>query len=187
MRVDHILHFLACWIGVTALTPLFGVEAAVGLTILAALSKEIVWDFLLGRGDPLFMDMVASLLGAGFAVLWWSPFVLLGLWLFWSLYVYTMGLYRAFLLKRLKGLSLVMATPVVVISFVLDFIAQMTVFSALFLDPPRDWLVTYRLRRYMVGPDGWRKRLANYLCHHLLDPFDPTGAHCDSSDPALKN
>ena len=182
MKVDHILHFLACWIGVTALTPLLGIESAVVLTIALALAKEIVWDFLLERGDPLFMDMVACLLGVAFAMLWWSPYLLLGLWLFWNLYVYTMGLYRAFLLKRLKGLSLVMASPVVFVAFVLDFIAQMTVFSILFLDIPRDWLVTNRLRRYMTGPGGWRKRLADYLCHHLLDPFDPTGAHCDENN-----
>jgi hypothetical protein len=185
MRVDHILHFLACWISVTVLTPLLGVDSAVGLTIIAALGKEIVWDWLMKKGTPEFSDMAANLLGVAFAMLWWSAYLLLALWVFWCLYIFMMGIYRAFLQRRLKGLSLVMSSPVLAVAFVLDFLAQMTVFSVLFLDHPRDWLVTNRLRRYMAGPDGWRKRLADYLCHHLLDPFDPTGGHCDSETPQL--
>ena len=185
MRIDHILHFLACWISVTVLEPFVGQVAAVGITITLALAKEIIWDLFMEKGTPDFTDMVANLLGVAFAMLWWSAYLLLGLWVFWSLYVYMMGVYRAFLQRRLKGLSLLMAAPVLAVAFVLDFLAQVTVFSVLFGDPPRHWLVTDRLRAYMAGPDGWRKRLADYLCHHLLDPFDPTGAHCDSETPQL--
>lgn len=113
---------------------------------------------------------------------------LAALWIFWLLYVFTMGLYRAFLMGRLKGLSLVMCAPVVAVAFTLDLLMQFTVFAVVFADVPRDWLVTHRLRRYMreLPPDHWRRRWADYLCHHLLDPFDPTGAHCDSDPPALK-
>lgn len=112
--------------------------------------------------------------------------VLLAMWVFWCGYVFTMGLYRAKLQGRLKGLSLVLASPVVAVAFTLDFVAQMTVFTVVFMDPPRHWLVTNRLRAYMRGPDGWRRQWADRLCHHLLDPFDPTGSHCDSDEPALK-
>ena len=113
---------------------------------------------------------------------------LAALWVFWLLYVFTMGLYRAFLMGRLKGLSLVMCSPVVVFAFAVDLVMQFTVFSAVFAEVPRDWLVTHRLRRYMreLPPTHWRRRWADYLCKHLLDPFDPTGAHCDSEPPALK-
>lgn len=113
---------------------------------------------------------------------------LAALWVFWLLYVFTMGLYRAFLMGRLKGLSLVMCAPVVAVAFTLDLLMQFTVFAVVFADIPRDWLVTQRLRRYMrdLPPEHWRRRWADYLCRHLLDPFDPTGAHCDSEPPALK-
>lgn len=107
------------------------------------------------------------------------------LWVFWALYVYMMGVYRAFLSGRLKGLNLVMSSPILAVAFVVDFLMQITVFSVVFLELPRHWLVTNRLRAYMAGPDGWRKRWANHLCHYLLDPFDPTGAHCDSDPPRL--
>lgn len=113
---------------------------------------------------------------------------LAALWVFWLLYVFTMGLYRAFLMGRLKGLSLVMCAPVVAVAFVVDLLMQFTIFAIVFADIPRDWLVTHRLRRYMreLPATHWRYRWADYLCHHLLDPFDPTGAHCDSDKPALK-
>ena len=111
---------------------------------------------------------------------------LAGLWVFWILYVFTMGLYRAFLTGRLKGLSLFMCSPFVVVAFALDVVMQVTVFSVVFIDPPKHWLVTHRLRAYMLGPDTWRRRWADYLCRHLLDPFDPTGAHCDSDEPQLR-
>ena len=114
--------------------------------------------------------------------------ILAALWAFWCLYVFTMGLYRAFLLGRLKGLSLVLSAPVVAVAFAIDLLMQITLFAVVFLDWPRDWLVTHRLRRYMreLPPEHWRHRWASYLCHHLLDPFDPTGAHCDSDAPAYQ-
>jgi hypothetical protein len=106
-------------------------------------------------------------------------FILASLWLFWLLYVFTMGLYRAKLSGRLKGFPLLLASPVVALAFLLDFIFQMTVFTVVFWELPREWLVTSRLRRYLRDPGGWRHRWADYFCHHLLDPYDPTGEHCD--------
>lgn len=113
---------------------------------------------------------------------------LAALWVFWLLYVFTMGVYRAFLTGRLKGLSLLMCSPVVAGAFLVDLLMQFTVFAVVFAEVPREWLVTHRLRRYMreLPPEHWRRRWADYLCHHLLDPFDPTGAHCDSDPPTLK-
>jgi hypothetical protein len=111
--------------------------------------------------------------------------VLLALWVFWALFVFMMGVYRAHLLGRLKGLSLVMASPFLAVAFIVDFVMQITVFTVVFAELPRDWLVTHRLRRYMRANHGWRKKWANSLCKHLLDPFDPTGAHCDSDPPKL--
>ncbi len=112
---------------------------------------------------------------------------LAAMWAFWALYVFTMGLYRAFLKRRLRGLSLIMCSPVVALAFALDVVMQLTVFTIVFLELPRDPLVTYRLRRYMreLPPEHWRRRWTDYLCKHLLDPFDPTGSHCDSDTPQL--
>lgn len=45
--------------------------------------------------------------------------------------------------------------------------------SPLFLDLPRDWLLTGRLQRYVNGKDGWRRRLALAIDADKLEPFDP--------------
>jgi hypothetical protein len=111
--------------------------------------------------------------------------VLLALWVFWALYIFMMGVYRGFLAGRLKGLSLIMATPILAVAFAVDFIMQMTVFTVVFRELPRHWLVTNRLRAYIKKGEGWRYVWASKLCHYLLDPFDPTGAHCDSDPSAI--
>lgn len=113
-------------------------------------------------------------------------YTLLALWVFWCLYVFTMGLYRSFLAGRLKGLPLIMAAPLTAVAFVVDVIMQMTIATIVFAELPRHWLVTHRLRAYLLQGSGWRYDWASYLCKHLLDPFDPTGAHCDSEPPVLK-
>jgi hypothetical protein len=115
--------------------------------------------------------------------------ILLGsLWGFWALFIFMMGVYRAFLKKRLKGLSLILSIPFLVVAFLVDFLMQMTVFSVLFWDWPKHWLVTHRLRFYKktLPKTTRRYRFADYLCKHLLDPFDPTGEHCDEDPPIIK-
>ncbi len=128
------------------------------------------------------------------------------LWLFWHGYIHAMGLYRAKLQGRLVGLPLVLSVPVIVVTFALDVLIQFTVASLVFWEwptgiklgkreykgvslpwPEGDWFVTHRLRRYIAaGPDlGWRYKVAHVICYRLTDPFDPTGAHCDSEEPRL--
>lgn len=127
-------------------------------------------------------------------------------WLFWHGYIHAMGLYRAKLQGRLVGLPLVLSVPVIVVTFALDVLIQFTVASLVFWEwptgiklgkreykgvslpwPEGDWFVTHRLRRYIAaGPDlGWRYKVAHVICYRLTDPFDPTGAHCDSEEPRL--
>lgn len=138
-------------------------------------------------------------------------YTVLALLVFWHGFIHAMGLYRAKLQGRLVGLSLIMAVPVVVVTFVLDVLIQFTIASLVFWQWPKglgferrevvidwaaipvpwpvgDWFVTHRLRRYITGGDaiGWRYRWAFSICHYLADPFDPTGAHCDSDAPVLK-
>lgn len=127
-------------------------------------------------------------------------------WVFWHGYIHAMGLYRARLQGRLVGLPLVLSVPVIAVTFLLDVLIQFTVASLVFWQwptgiklgrheykgvslpwPEGDWFVTHRLRRYIAaGPDlGWRYKVAHVICYRLTDPFDPTGAHCDSDEPRL--
>lgn len=106
-------------------------------------------------------------------------FILLYIYLLWALYVLVMGFYRAKLSGRLNGLNLVLAYPIYLFGLVVDAISQFTLASFIFLELPKrgEWLVTSRLKRHMAGY-GWRRRLAKYICDHILDPFDPKGDHC---------
>ena len=115
-------------------------------------------------------------------------YTLLLLWAFYLLYVLMMGAYRAFLRKKLQGLSLILLAPALGLAFVLDVLVQFTIASLVFWEIPRkgEWFVTHRLRTYIRQGEGWRWRIADVLCRRMLDPFDPTGAHCDDAPPVLK-
>jgi len=100
------------------------------------------------------------------------------LWLFWATYVLIMGFYRAHLNGTLRGVSLVLAVPFIIVGLVVDIVINITLASILFAQFPREWLVTTRLKRYVAAGDGWRSRAANAICNRLLDIFDPSGNHC---------
>lgn len=101
-------------------------------------------------------------------------------YVFWLLYVLVMGLYRASLDGKLTGLTLWLAYPIVLFAIAVDLIANWTIACVVFAELPNSFLelVTGRLSRYIDGPDGWRKDRATWVCHTLLDLFDPTGKHC---------
>ena len=68
------------------------------------------------------------------------------------------------------------------------YITLNLVFGTLFfLDLPRELEFTKRCQRYLRGREQWPKWgwllryriwLAESVCKHLLDPFDPRGKHC---------
>lgn len=60
----------------------------------------------------------------------------------------------------------------------LDFLYNITVLSILFLELPREFLITQRVTRHKLHGKGWRKEYAEWFCVNLLDPFDPDGCHC---------
>lgn len=99
---------------------------------------------------------------------------------FFYLYVLVMGFYRASLAGRLTGFVKWLAYPAVLIAIAVDLFANWTVASVMFWERPTGplELVTYRLSRYIDGPEGWRKDRATWVCHTLLDLFDPSGKHC---------
>lgn len=105
-------------------------------------------------------------------------YITLAIWGFWGLYVLVMGLYRAHLQKRLSYAVYICGFPFLLIGLAVDVLMNMTVASFIFLDVPKQWLVTTRLARYVSKGTGWRYRIANWICNTLLDVFDPSGNHC---------
>lgn len=109
----------------------------------------------------------------------YALYTLAFLWAFWTVYVLVMGIYRAHLAKRLGRVTYALGLPWVVLGYAMDVLAQYTVATLFFLDLPRrgEHLVTDRLIRYSAG-NGWRRAKADWICTHLLDPFDPSDNHC---------
>ena len=90
-----------------------------------------------------------------------------------------MGLYRLHLKGDLNGLNKLLAYPVVIIGLLIDVIVNWTIAIVLFMDFPKEYLVTQRLIRYKNTESlCWRGRMATYICDSILDVFDPRSNHC---------
>lgn len=98
----------------------------------------------------------------------------------WILYIIVMGLYRAKLAGRLSPSAAVLGAPFLLIGYVVDVLTNLTVAPFVFLEFPRETLVTTRLTRHLRSGSGWRYRFAKAICNSLLDPFDPRGVHCNA-------
>lgn len=73
--------------------------------------------------------------------------VLAYLYGFWLLYVLIMGFYRAYLSKRLTKPALVLASPALIVGYLVDLFANWTIATVWFMEFPRRplELVTDRL------------------------------------------
>lgn len=98
------------------------------------------------------------------------------LYLCWVLYLAIMSLYRAERMGTLTPAARRLGWPLLAFGYLVDFVSNMAV-TVLFLDLPREPLVTGRLQRYADGPDCWRRRLGLWFARNLLNPFDPKGYH----------
>lgn len=105
-------------------------------------------------------------------------YALLSVYALWVFYLAVMHLKRARDNGTLSRPALYLGYPVLLVGYLLDVFVQVVVASILFLDIPREWTLTGRLKRYIAGPEGWRETVAVWMCLHLLDQFDPDGRHC---------
>lgn len=120
------------------------------------------------------MSAVFSLLGIALKV------IALGLASFavlWVLYLAVMNLQRARDTGTLSPAARFLGMALLYIGLVVDFLVNVGPVSVLFLELPRECLVTQRLTRHANVADGWRKHLALWFAKNLLDPFDPSGQH----------
>jgi len=95
-------------------------------------------------------------------------------------YLAVTSLWAAKQAHRLNRPLLVLGWPLVIVGGLLDAALNIAS-SAPFLDVPREVFLTQRCGRYIAGPDGWRRRLALWICRTLLDPFQ-VGGHCNGSE-----
>lgn len=127
------------------------------VAIAAALFEFVSWLSLLAALPALFLFDTARV---------------------WVLYLAIMNLSQARDSGQLSPTAYQVGKWIFAFGLLDDFLYNVTWASIAFLDPPREWLVTARLERYIRLPAGWRKALAARFCSELLDAFDPFGCHC---------
>lgn len=121
------------------------------------------------------------------------PFYAIGsVYMLWILYLAIMNLQRARDAGTMSMTAKAFAIPIVAIGGILDIAVNLTVGSALFMEPPklpayttiskfvRDLTLSARLNYYWNDDEAdtsWRKRLAGWLARNFLNTYDPDGQH----------
>jgi len=97
--------------------------------------------------------------------------------LVWIFYLAVMNLKRN--KEHLTLLAKCFAYPMLWVGMVGDMLFNFFWGSILFLEFPRELLMTTRLHRHLRDhKKDWRDRNANWFCRHFLNSFDPDGKHC---------
>lgn len=105
-------------------------------------------------------------------------YILLDLWLFFIIYVASMGMVRAHKEDKLNVLLWILCLPFVALSWLIDVLHNMTLFTVIFLEVPKELTVTDRLKRHSKQKT-FRGKLSNWIADTLLNPFDYSGNHID--------
>ncbi len=112
-------------------------------------------------------------------ILIYASFVpLISVYSMWVLYLAIMNLKRAKDAGTISNAALFLGYPLLAIGLFLDFIGNITIFSLLTLSLPKELLMTGHMDRLIAEDNGWRKVVSLWICHNLLDEFDPSGCHC---------
>lgn len=104
--------------------------------------------------------------------------LILSLWVFYIFYLACMSLVCGHKRGTLTLASKLLGYPIIAIGLAIDVFMNVFVFSLIFIERPRELLVTERLKRH-IKQHTMRAKLARFLCVQILSPFDPSGDHCD--------
>lgn len=58
------------------------------------------------------------------------------------------------------------------VGIIWDFLFNVTFGCVLFLELPRETMLTFRLQRILLTDDGWRFKVAYFMCKKLIEPWD---------------
>lgn len=109
-----------------------------------------------------------------------AALVILGtIYLLWVFYLAVMALLRAHKEKQIGPYAVVPGYITLAIGLALDMAVNVFVLTFVFLELPHQLLVTQRLKYHVKNSTDWRYWTARWLCRHYLNPFDPSGDHCD--------
>jgi len=95
----------------------------------------------------------------------------------WVLYIAIMGFKKA--LPTMGIVSKFIAYSILPVGLVADMLFNFTWGSIMFLELPKELLMTTRLKRHLADhKKDWRDRNANWFCKEFLNVYDSTGKHC---------
>lgn len=84
-------------------------------------------------------------------------------------------------IREKLGVFMYVIVGIVLGGLVLDVVFNWTFAILIFRDITPDTTLSKRLQRYRESPKykgTWRMRWADWICEHLLNPYDPKGHHC---------
>lgn len=99
------------------------------------------------------------------------------MWLLWVFYLAVMNLKRVNDAGQLGRMAYLLGLPVLILGYLLDFLANVLVMTILLAELPQETTVTARLKRHKRSSKGWRLKVATWFASELLDRFDPDGVH----------
>ncbi len=102
-------------------------------------------------------------------------YTILAFYIMWVLYLAVMNLKRARDNKELTPLVTIVASPLIFCAVVLDVVLNVFILTVLFLELPKEYTISQRLKRYNTQ-SGIRAKIAKFM-EQFLDPFDPAGNH----------
>lgn len=94
----------------------------------------------------------------------------------WIFYLAVMNLSRTKKTGQLSTTALILGTPVLLVGYLLDFLVNVFVMTAVLLELPQELTVTARLKRHHKESTGWRLAVVLWF-EPILDPYDPSGDH----------
>jgi len=95
-------------------------------------------------------------------------------WVTWLFYIAITHLSMVW--RNLHWFAKANAIPAAIIGIALDVAVNMIVGTVMFIDPPREWMFTTRLKRMKKSGSPWRRRIAYWICEHALNQFQRN--HC---------
>lgn len=105
-------------------------------------------------------------------------FTLIILWALWILYVAMMNVDRSMISRELPWQAKILVYPTKVLFDIVEIISNTFICTLIFLDFPKEFTVSDRLRRYYANETTSKWRLAIvYFVKPMLDPFDHKGPH----------
>lgn len=101
------------------------------------------------------------------------------LYLLWIFYLAVMNLKRVRDEGKLHGIAYALGLPILYVGLLLDVFVNWVLMTVVFLEFPKETLVTSRLKRHWkTAPNSWRGKFARKFSNIMLDEFDD-GDHLD--------